>query len=528
MTPAPGIEQLRRELVERRWSEQDLADRIQQWAYLHGEGTLGITRSYVSEWLNGRRGVSAPYARRIQGVTGIPADQFIDRRSVRARELEEIKRRNFLRVAGTAAAAAFASLPETQDGTDSRFGFVATTERSLPSAQLTEALPDHGISWNLHLPGGQAFDGATVAVQLQSATGRAHDRVVLDSSNRASLHAFLQTPRRGLIVGAEEIGGRVRYFGLDAREARHRPRKRPSFQPTLTIPQAFELDDLTFGILWALANLDDALSADDLALDEEVRELHAYEALPSSAVSREVVMDLTTVSQMWLGSSFCARHILRNLDGLAEVPLFWTREQCGEEASTWLLFKHKYDYLRATGSRFAGDGTPLVRGFCVPEKVLRSSPRFERAVFFLSVALMESLGIQTMVCVEPEYSNIDGFVLAPGQEAIIANWVRSEGVWQVDKTARRSVLQDFAEAAGHVQANSVTAAPTPAGRLLALARYLDLDWDWLRRRCMELGGYGCGRLVGPRNRLMSTAALDAVCHFVGELPADKDRTLTPA
>jgi transcriptional regulator with XRE-family HTH domain len=69
MTPAPGIEQLRRELVERRWSEQDLADRIQQWAYLHGEGTLGITRSYVSEWLNGRRGVSAPYARRIQGVT---------------------------------------------------------------------------------------------------------------------------------------------------------------------------------------------------------------------------------------------------------------------------------------------------------------------------------------------------------------------------------------------------------------------------------------------------------------------------
>ena len=417
MTPAPGIEQLRRELVERRWSEQDLADRIQQWAYLHDEGTLGITRSYVSEWLNGRRGVSAPYARRLQGVLGIPADQFIDRRSLRARELEEMKRRDFLRAAGTAAAAASASLPEALDGTDPRLGFVATTEQTLPSARLTRALRDHDIDWNLVLPGGQAFDGATVAVQTQPAIGSAHDRVVLNIANPASLHAFLQAPRRGLLLGAEETGGRVRSFGLDAREARRQLRKRPSSQPTLTVPRAFELDDLTFGILWALANLDDALSADDLALDEEVRELRAYEQLPSSAVSRETVADLTTISQMWLGSSFCARHILRNLDGLAEVPLFWTREQRGEEASTWLLFRHKYDYLRATSRRFAGKGAPLVRGFCVPEKVICGSPRFERAVFFLSVALMESLGIETMVCVEPEYSYVDGFVLAPGQGA---------------------------------------------------------------------------------------------------------------
>ena len=274
MTPAPGIEQLRRELMERRWSEQDLADRIQHWAYLHGEGTLGITRSYVSEWLNGRRGVSAPYARRLQGVLGISADQFIDGRSVRAREFEEVKRRNFLRAAGTAAAAAFASLPEALDGKDPRVGFVATTEKALPSAQLTRALRDHGIDWNLVLPGGQAFDGVTVAVQTQPAIGSAHDRVVLDIANPASLHAFLQAPRRGLLVGAEETGGRVRYFGLDARAARRQLRKLPS-QRTLTIPQAFELDDLTFGILWALANLDDALSADDLALDEEVHELRA-------------------------------------------------------------------------------------------------------------------------------------------------------------------------------------------------------------------------------------------------------------
>ena len=104
------------------------------------------------------------------------------------------------------------------------------------------------------------------------------------------------------------------------------------------------------------SDLDDALAADDLALAEEIRGLSAYERLTSSAVSREAVGDLTTVSQMWLGSNFCARHILSSLDGFRDLPVFWTREQRGEEASTWLLFAHKYDYLRATSQRFARIG----------------------------------------------------------------------------------------------------------------------------------------------------------------------------
>lgn len=118
MAIAPGIEQIRRELVERGWSHQALADRIQHWAYRNGEGTLGVTRSYVSEWLTGKRGISAPYAHRLEGVLGIPADQFIDRRSARARELNDMKRRDFLRVAASAAAAStLGSLPAgLQDG----------------------------------------------------------------------------------------------------------------------------------------------------------------------------------------------------------------------------------------------------------------------------------------------------------------------------------------------------------------------------------------------------------------------------
>jgi transcriptional regulator with XRE-family HTH domain len=72
---------MRQELVERGWSGQDLVDQIQKWAYDHGEGTLGLTRSYVSEWLSGKRGISRPYARRIRGVLGIPVDHLIDRRT---------------------------------------------------------------------------------------------------------------------------------------------------------------------------------------------------------------------------------------------------------------------------------------------------------------------------------------------------------------------------------------------------------------------------------------------------------------
>lgn len=285
----------------------------------------------------------------------------------------------------------------------------------------------------------------------------------------------------------------------------------------LTISRAYELDDFTFGILWAAANLGDALLADDFALTERRRALRAYERLPGSAVSREVASGLTTVSQRWLGSDFCARHILRNLGSLNDLPLFWTCEAHGEEACTWLLFRHKYAYLQKTSRRFAGASGPLVRGFCIPEAAVRGSPTSERILLFLAAGLMESMGIRVEVCTEPEYSNVEGFVLAPGRRAIIANWVRSEGIWHVDTTARCSLLRELADVAGHACAHSVIGASTPVGRLGALNHYLNLDWRWLRRRCRELGEFGCVRLAGTSSRLLSVAGLDAACRYVGGL-----------
>jgi transcriptional regulator with XRE-family HTH domain len=72
--------------LARDWSEDDLADQIQNWEYRHGAGrSLGVSRSYVSEWETGKRGVSRDYAIRIEGVTGIPRDHFIDHRSTHGR-----------------------------------------------------------------------------------------------------------------------------------------------------------------------------------------------------------------------------------------------------------------------------------------------------------------------------------------------------------------------------------------------------------------------------------------------------------
>jgi transcriptional regulator with XRE-family HTH domain len=61
-------EELRAARLARDWSEDDLADQIQNWEYRHGAGRhLGVSRSYVSEWETGKRGVSRDYAIRIEG-----------------------------------------------------------------------------------------------------------------------------------------------------------------------------------------------------------------------------------------------------------------------------------------------------------------------------------------------------------------------------------------------------------------------------------------------------------------------------
>ncbi|MFK0112499.1 multiprotein-bridging factor 1 family protein [Streptomyces sp. NPDC091217] len=431
--------------------------------------------------------------------------------------LVALDRRALLRAGTGIGAAVVAGLPTPASSVvaDDPFGFARSATETWSGLRLSRPAPEFGVDWHALLPGGRSMLGSQFSLQVHPARIE-EARVILSAPDQRRVEEFLARPHRGLLVGAVDTGGASRFYALDGRAARTKITRNGGVCE-VTAPTAYELDDLTYGILWAVSNYDDALQADDQALAETRSDLKAYERLSASAVSREAAPGLNTVAHMWLGSDFCARHILRALPELPTLPAFWTREQRGEEASAWLIFDHKYPYLRETTAAL---GSTSTRAFCIPENIVRSSPRHERILLFLAVALMESLGIHAQFTADPAYEAVEGFVVSPDKEAVIANWVRGDGMWHVDVTGRSSVVREFTIAARDVNADSITAAPTPAGRLRALAHYLDLPWSWLIERCGQLARYGSSGLVQSRSRLVSAAGIDAACTYVGSLPTD--------
>ncbi|MFI1726420.1 multiprotein-bridging factor 1 family protein [Streptomyces sp. NPDC020489] len=433
--------------------------------------------------------------------------------------LVALDRRALLRAGTGITAAAVAGLPAPAAAVvspaEDPFGFARTATESWSGLRLSRPVPDFGVDWQALLPGGRSMLGSQLSLQVHPARVQGK-RVIVSLPDQRRADEFLSRPHRGLLVGAVSAEGISKFYVLDGRAARGKLARNGGMYE-VTAPAAYELDDLTYGILWAVSNYDDALQADDQALSETRSDLKAYERLSSSAVSREAAPGLNTVAHMWLGSDFCARHILKALPDLPELPSFWTREQRGEEASAWLIFDHKYPYLRETTKAL---GSTSTRAFCVPEEVVRSSPRYERILLFLAVALMESLGIQAQFTSDPAYESVEGFVVAPDKEAVIANWVRGDGMWHVDVTARSSVVREFTIAARDVDADSLTAALTAAGRLRALAQYLDLPWSWLIQRCGQLARHGSSGLIQSRSRLVSPAGVDAACAYAASLPVD--------
>lgn len=363
------------------------------------------------------------------------------------------------------------------------------------------------------LTGGRFFDGAMIQTLSLAAIG---DGTLITTVPAAAMDLPLHGPARCLLVSFTDSNSSGRSYGLDGRAVRRSLRRAGGVSARVPVQRAYELDDLTLGMLWAVANFDEALLGDDALLDRHRRSSSEYEALHRSAAALEEADGLSTVSRMWLGSDFCARHITRHSADLTGAPTYWTREQAGEAASAWLLFAHKYAYLRQQADRFGADGQ-LRRAFCVPPEAVAGSPRWERVLLLLAVALMESFGVRTEVSSDPDYAAVEGFVLDDRRRAIVANWVDATGVWQVDVTSRPAVLREYADITGEAAARSVTSAMTPGGRVRAFADYLDLDWNWLTSRCTELGECGTAGLVEPRSRLLSTMGLDRACRYVGDL-----------
>jgi hypothetical protein len=376
-----------------------------------------------------------------------------------------------------------------------------------PAPNPREPATDPG--YQLRTPAGRALPGLTIPAQVHPAV--LTDQVVAQTPPGYGNDPFVHQPGRALVVGQVDVDAPAAFL-LDARRARKRLSGAPA-ETRLIIPRAYLLDHLTFSLLWAVANFDAALLDDDAALAETMREAAGYTLMSRSAASYDIAAELSPASRMWLGSQFCAGHILRHAPELAGPPLFWTREQRGEEAAAWLLFAHKQDYLRRT-STLGTSASPVTRIFCIPTAAVAASPAGERALLLLAAALIESYGIGTAVTDLPELANTPGFALDTTRRAITATWVGAAGIWYVDVTDNRGTVRDYGEAAGHAVHRSLIAAADPAQRLRRLADYLDLDWHWLTGRCRELGECGTSGLAQPRSRLLSLDGVDRACQYL--------------
>jgi hypothetical protein len=371
-----------------------------------------------------------------------------------------------------------------------------TNPSSLPEpTSILDLVGGEQRSQTLRLPAGRSYSGVDVAAQYCEVKLPGDGWLMVDPGPDAELNRL---DRRSLVVVVDDED---RYYVSDGRRFVDRAGPQP-------VSTAMVLDDLTVGILWAVMNTDVALLAADAQVSNSQMRLARYEGRSTSDVPLAEVPALNAVAGQWLGSRFCARHISRNLDRLSGQPFFWTRERRGEEAAAWLLWLHKFEYLRRTARWFPG----MQRGFCITEADVEESPAYERVLLLLAVALMEAFGITVMLSPEPEHADIEGFVL--GEEAIVANWLGGSGLWYVDASVSPSRRSVFREVAGQVSGSSLVAESTGLGRLEAVASYLGVSWSWFHRRCTELAAAGVDDLARPRSRMLSTRGLNTAVRYV--------------
>ncbi|TCO37636.1 hypothetical protein EV646_12323 [Kribbella antiqua] len=376
-------------------------------------------------------------------------------------------------------------------------------KRRTPSAQrslslLELASGDRQAFEALSIPGGRSFTGVEVAAQRSTAEITGHGWLMVDPPDD-QLEALNRLDRRSLLIATDPNN---QHYVADGRRIASRSDLRAGPQP---MAAANVLDDLTVGIIWAITNADTALLADDAQLETSQRRLFRYHGRTASTVTLDEVPHLNPVARHWLGSRFCAQHIARNLKLLWYPPFFWTRDQRGEEATSWLIWSHKFEYLQRTARRFA----IMRRGFCIPESEVRASPAYERVMLLLAMSLMEAFGITVELTTDPSFGEVEGFVLA--SKAIVADWLRGPGLWYVDFCAPKPAYGEIDE---HLAAESVIAQPTSGGRLQALAEYLNVPWGWFHARCMELAAAGVDGIAHPRSRLLSTKGLDTAIRYV--------------
>jgi transcriptional regulator with XRE-family HTH domain len=345
-------------------------------------------------------------------------------------------------------------------------------------------------------PAGHWYPG-TVTPAAAFTARSAGRGVLIEAGAIADLHR--SAGGRQLLIGIDEGG---HSYAIDVAAAASRHRQGLADAP-VRIPAAFRLDELTSALLWALSNLEQSLHADDAVIDR-------------TSVADASSVDLTPVTQAWLGSSACAAHLLANLDRIDRPPQFWTRERTGEEASTWLFFAHKVAYLESTRLIYESAAAPASRTFCIPEAALAGTSSQERLLLLLALALMESFTVAIRVCTHLEYASTDGFA-TDSRTAIIATWVRAANQVAMDLVAHRASLVEFDDAIRHTSECNAAPGATPLARLQAAAAFLQIDWAWFSTRCAQLAGTGLSALLIPRSRHLTIEGTARACDFIARL-----------
>ncbi|WBQ04345.1 helix-turn-helix domain-containing protein [Kribbella sp. CA-293567] len=379
-----------------------------------------------------------------------------------------------------------------------------TSPLVLPDLISGRGLVSVGSSNVVRVPDGRFFAGGELVMHHCIADEAGRGWLMINPSDGVTT-SLRRTDRWSAVVTSDADG---KYYVSDSRRFARQTGRRTNRQP---VAAANVVDDLTAGIIWAVVNTDNALLADDAQIEASQSRLGHYVEQSASMAALNEVPDLELVTRHWLGSSFCSRHISRHVSRLAQEPFFWTREQSGEEASSWLLWNHKLDYLRYTSKRFAG----MRRAFCVPEREIDTSPQYEKVLLLLTMALMEAFGITVELTTDSSLGPVEGFVIA--SEAIAANWLGGEELWHVDARPERSRRAAYQDLSDELAANSVIASDCSAARLEWMADYLGVSWRWFRRRCEELAVAGIDGIVQPRSRHLSTRGLDAAVRYVAHI-----------
>jgi transcriptional regulator with XRE-family HTH domain len=164
--------------------------------------------------------------------------------------------------------------------------------RSLPGSSAAMVLNSAGMAWQWELPGGHAFGGATLPIHCGEALWSTHHAVVIADQRLRPLREFILSVPRGVIIVSVPGESISTHALLDVGAARKQILGR-----TVMIPQAFEADDLTLGILWALSNLDEALLNDDDALPQTRQHVRNPAELECSAIPSNELAELSAVSQ---------------------------------------------------------------------------------------------------------------------------------------------------------------------------------------------------------------------------------------